>query len=239
MSIHRGALLSIYRKNVEERVNMTISLSTSAFQPTEMYFLLRDSVVPRPIAWVSTISDDGVSNIAPYSFFNVVCPWPAILGFSCGPRGENHNTRQWAPKDTYVNIMANKAFVVNIVPESMTDAMVETAADLPPGQSEFPFAGLTEAPSTTIKPPRVLGAPVAYECTLYDVLDAGSNKWIMGTVQHVHIDESVYVGRKGNENHRVDVLAQEATRPVGRLGRANYVRLREIETKLRRDGPNQ
>lgn len=218
---------------------MTISLPVSAFQPTEMYFLLRDSVVPRPIAWVSTVSDEGSTNIAPFSFFNVVCPWPPILGFSCGPRGDNHSDGTVVPKDTYANIKANGEFVVSIVPEALMDQMVQTAADLPPGESEFRFAGLAEGPSTVVRPPRVVGAPVAYECRLYDIVDAGMNKWIMGSVVHSHIDEGVYVGRKGEEDHRVDLLEKVGTRPVGRLGRANYVRLREIETRLRRDGPNR
>ena len=217
---------------------MTISLSAADFQPTEMYFLLRDSVVPRPIAWVSTVSADGASNIAPFSFFNVVCPSPPVLGFSCGPRGDNH-AGDWIPKDTYANIVATREFVVNIVPEALMDEMVKTAADLAPGDSEFHYAGLREAPSSLVKPPRVAGAPVAYECRLHDILDMGANKWIMGTVQHVHIDESVYVGRKGAQDHRIDLLQSVQTRPVGRLGRANYVRLREVEARLRRDGPNE
>lgn len=217
---------------------MTISLSATDFQPTEMYFLLRDSIIPRPIAWVSTISNEGVSNIAPFSFFNVVSPYPAVLGFSCGPRDDDHATGLWTPKDTYVNILANGEFVVNIVPEKLMDQMVKTAANLAPGDSEFHYAGLPETPSSTIKPPRVADAPVSYECKLFSIVDAGANKWIMGSVQHVHIDEAVYVGRKGEQNHRVDLLQSIDTRPVGRLGRANYVRLREIETRLRRDGPN-
>ena len=217
---------------------MSISLYASDFQPTEMYFLLRDSIVPRPIAWVSTISSEGVSNIAPFSFFNVVSPYPPVLGFSCGPRGDNHNSGQWIPKDTYVNILANREFVVNIVPEMLMDEMVKTAADLAPGDSEFHHARLAEAPSDAVKPPRVAAAPIAYECTLYDIVDAGSNKWIMGSVQRIHIAESVYVGRKGAQNHRIDLLAQSGTRPVGRLGRANYVRLTDVEARLRPDGPN-
>jgi flavin reductase (DIM6/NTAB) family NADH-FMN oxidoreductase RutF len=216
---------------------MTIALSAADFQPTEMYFLLRDSIVPRPIAWVSTISSEGESNIAPFSFFNVVSPYPPVLGFSCGPRGDNH-AGQWIPKDTYVNIRANGEFVINIVPESLMDQMVQTATDLAPGESEFQYANLLEAASDTIKPPRVARAPVAYECKLFDIVDAGANKWIMGSVQRVHIDESVYVGRKGEQNHRVDLLQQVETRPVGRLGRANYVRLSDVETRMRRDGPN-
>jgi flavin reductase (DIM6/NTAB) family NADH-FMN oxidoreductase RutF len=217
---------------------MTISLAASAFKPTEMYFLLRDTVVPRPIAWVSTVDAAGVPNLAPFSFFNVVCPEPPVLGFSCGPRGDNHGEKGWVPKDTYANIMANGEFVVSIVPESLMDEMVQTSASLPPGESEFLFAGLAEAPSTIVKPPRVAGAPVAYECSLYEILDVGKNKWIMGSVVQVQIDESVYIGRRGEQDHRVDLLERIETRPVGRLGRANYIRLRDIETHLRRDGHN-
>ena len=216
---------------------MTISLATADFQPTEMYFLLRDSVVPRPIAWVSTVSAEGVPNIAPFSFFNVVSPSPPVLGFSCGPRGDNH-AGDWIPKDTYANIVATGEFVVNIVPEHLMDEMVKTAADLAPGDSEFRYAGLAEAPSRVVKAPRVAQAPVAYECRVLDILDMGANKWIMGSVEHVHIDEAVYVGRKGEQNHRIDLLEQVPMRPVGRLGRANYVRVREVDTRLRRDGPN-
>lgn len=216
---------------------MTISLSAADFQPTEMYFLLRDSVVPRPIAWISTISADGLTNLAPFSFFNVVSPSPPMLGFSCGPRGDDHGGA-WIPKDTYVNIVATREFVVNIVPEYLMDEMVKTAADLAPGDSEFRYAGLAEAASSSVAPPRVARAPIAYECRLHDILDVGANRWITGSVQHVHIDESVYVGRRGGQDHRIELLERIETRPVGRLGRANYVKTREIDTRLRRDGPN-
>jgi flavin reductase (DIM6/NTAB) family NADH-FMN oxidoreductase RutF len=220
-------------------MSKTISLPVSDFKPTEIYFLLRDSVMPRPIAWVSTVDAQGVSNLAPFSFFNVCCPSPPVLGFSCGPRGDNHNQGSATPKDTLANIRATREFVVNIVPERLLHEMVESAADYAPGASEFAGAGLTEVASTVVKAPRVAGAPVAYECKLHDILELGKNVWIMGDVVHVHIDESVYLGTKGDERHRIDVLADVVTRPVGRLGRANYVRLREIETHLRKDGPNR
>jgi flavin reductase (DIM6/NTAB) family NADH-FMN oxidoreductase RutF len=84
----------------------------------------------------------------------------------------------------------------------------------------------------------VARAPVAYECKLHDILEAGANRWITGSVQVVHIDEAVYVGRRGEQDHRIDLLERVEMRPVGRLGRANYVRVREVETRLRRDGPN-
>ena len=95
----------------------TVSLSTSDFNPTEMYFLLRDSIVPRPIAWVSTINAAGQSNVAPFSFFNVVCPSPPVLGFSCGPRRDDHNAGEGEAKDTLMNIRANGEVVVNLSPE--------------------------------------------------------------------------------------------------------------------------
>lgn len=118
------------------------------------------------------------------------------------------------------------------------DAMVRSADDLPPGVSEFGHTGLIEAPSTVVKAPRIAGTPVAYECRLHDILELGINHWIMGTVVHVHIDEAVYTGERDGKRHRVDLLKEAATRPLGRLGRAFYVRLRDFETRLRKDGPN-
>jgi flavin reductase (DIM6/NTAB) family NADH-FMN oxidoreductase RutF len=217
----------------------TISLTLDDLKPTEMYFLLRDSVMPRPIAWVSSIDAQGRTNLAPFSFFNVCCPYPPVLGFSCGPRGDNHNAGELQPKkDTMANIRATREFTVSLVPERLLDQMVESAADHPPGASEFAAAGLTEVPAAIVKPPFVLGAPVAYECKLREILELGLNAWIMGDVVHVHIDESVYVGVKGAHRHRVDLLQDIDMRPLGRLGRANYVRLREIEARRRKDGPN-
>lgn len=83
----------------------------------------------------------------------------------------------------------------------------------------------------------VARAPIAYECRVYDILDMGADKWIMGSVQHVHIDAAVYVGYKGERTTAL-MLEQVPTRPVGRPGRANHVRVREVDTRLRCDGPN-
>ena len=215
----------------------TVSLPASDFRAGEMYVLLRDSILPRPVAWVSTISADGATNIAPFSFFNVCSPAPPVLGFSCGPRGDNHDDAHRVEKDTERNIRSVGEFVVNLSPESLLDAVVRTSDTLPYGDSEFAHAGLTAAPSTTVRPPRVAGTPVAYECRLLQIVELGANHWIMGTVQHVHIDSSVYIGTQGAQRHRVDLLRQLDTRPIGRLGRAHYVRLREIETRQRSDRP--
>ena len=212
----------------------TVSLQASEFGPSEMYVFLRDTVMPRPIAWVSTMDEQGVTNLAPFSFFNVVCPYPPVLGFSCGPRGDNHNAASRNPKDTLMNIRANREFVVNVVPSRLTEPMVKTSDPLPHGQSEFAHAGLIEVASTAVRPPRVKGVPVAFECKLYDMLDVGVNVWIMGTIVHIHVDPEAYVGSRGELKHRVDVLKREDARPVGRLDRANYVQIRDIELHLRK-----
>lgn len=214
----------------------TISLSTDDFTPDEFYFLLRDSIIPRPIAWVSSIDVKGNSNLAPYSFFNVCAPHPPILGFSCGPRNEDRSSNDFELKDTLANIKATKEFVVNIVPENLAEPMVRTSDPLPPAASEFAHAGLTPAASTRVASPRVAGSPVAFECVLHDAINLGHSTWVMGRVIHVHIDERVYVGKKRNTNHRVDLLEHTELRPYARLGGAFYARLREIETLVRKDG---
>lgn len=213
-----------------------VSLSPDQFTPDEFYFLLRDSIIPRPIAWVSSIDANGVSNLAPYSFFNVCAPHPPILGFSCGPRNENRSREDFELKDTLANIKATKEFVINIVPENLAEPMVRTSDPLPPSSSEFAHAGLTAAVSAKVKSPRVVGSPVAYECVLHDAIALGQSTWVMGRVIHVHIDELVYIGKKREHNHRVDTLKHTELRPYARLGGAFYARLREIETMVRKDG---
>jgi flavin reductase (DIM6/NTAB) family NADH-FMN oxidoreductase RutF len=210
---------------------MSISLAASAFSADQMYFLMRDSVMPRPVAWVSSIDNQGRTNLAPFSFFNVVSPHPPVMGFSCGPRGEDRSGAKIELKDTLANIRATREFVINISPEKWLEEMVRSSDPLAAGESEFAHIGLAPAPSTTVKPPRVAGTPVAYECTLYDVIEVGQNAWVMGLVQHVHIDEAVYRGEM-----RVDLLKQPETRPIGRLGRAFYARIRDEEIVQRRDG---
>jgi len=215
---------------------VTHSIAAGELHADDMYLLLRDAVMPRPIAWVSTIDAEGRTNLAPYSFFNVVSPNPPVLGFSVGPRDERRGSDAFELKDTLLNIQANGEFVVNIAPERFMDQMVRSSVPLPHGQSEFAHAQLVEVPSTLVRPPRVGGAPVAFECTTYDIVYIGKSAWVMGQVRMIHVDPVVYLGTKGDHLHRIDVLRELEMRPIGRLGRANYVRLREIETHLRKDG---
>jgi flavin reductase (DIM6/NTAB) family NADH-FMN oxidoreductase RutF len=216
----------------------TVSLDVADFSATEMYVFLRDAVVPRPIAWVSTMNAQGQTNLAPFSFFNVVSPYPPTLGFSCGPRGDNHNAGSPAPKDTLLNIRALGEFVVNISPAALLDGMVKTSDPLAHGDSEFAHAGLTEVASTLVRPPRVAGVPVAFECRTFDIIEVGVNTWIMGTVVHMHVDRRAYIGSTPELKHRINVLGDTAGRPVGRLDRANYTRVSDVEFHRRKEGPN-
>lgn len=213
-----------------------ITLLASDLNPEEMYLMLRDSVMPRPIGWVSTVDAQGRPNLAPYSFFNVCSPEPPVVGFAVGPRSGPGGVK--GIKDTLANVRETREMVVNIVPDPLDMPMVETSANLAPGESEFEFAGLEPVASVDVKPPRVKGAPVAYECRLYTILEIGTHYWVMGEVVRVHLDERVYLGRVKAHNHRIDLTRLPETRPLGRLGRAQYVRLSEIDVLMRRDGPN-
>lgn len=166
------------------------------------YFLITSLVVPRPIAWVSTISAAGVTNVAPHSYFNVISSNPWILHFTS--TGE---------KDTLRNVRATKEFVVNVVTRELVEEMNFTSADFPPGESEFEWAGLEPAPSAHVAPPRVARARVAFECALDEIVSKGNGHMVFGRVVVAHVDEELIV------EGRVD---PHLLRPVGRLGGALY-----------------
>jgi flavin reductase (DIM6/NTAB) family NADH-FMN oxidoreductase RutF len=170
--------------------------------PREVAFLLTAVVVPRPIAWVSSLAADGGRNLAPHSYFNVISSAPPIVHFTS--TGE---------KDTLRNVRATGEFVVNVVSRPLLEAMNRTAADLPPGEDEFSWSGLEAAPSTRVAPPRVARSPVALECRLRAVLAMGNGNMVFGDVVHVHVDDAVW------HDGRVDPGILE---PVGRLGGAGY-----------------
>lgn len=216
-----------------------LSIPLAGLSVDEVYLLLRDSVIPRPIAWVSTVDSSARSNLAPFSFFAVCSSDPPVIGFSVVGQPQDANTGQWPVKDTLSNIRSRREFVVNIAPESLHQQMVETSASRPPGDSEFAATKLVEVASAAVVPPRVEGVPVALECVLHGVMEIGRDSWVMGRVIHAHVDERVYLGERAGERHRIDLLRDPALRPVGRLGRALYARLDHVQTVMRPDGPNQ
>ncbi len=176
-----------------------------------LYRTLAGAVVPRPIAWVSTRSPDGVDNLAPYSFFNVVSIAPPVVMFA-PVDGED------GLKDTPTNVRETEEFVVNVVTEPLAEAMNQTSATLPHGESEFDHAGLDRAESTTVDAPRVAETPVAFECSLYEMVDIGASTMVLGEVEWVHVDDSVTTDGK------IDV---EKIDSVGRLSGSIYTKTRE------------
>src|SRR4051812_36013238 len=128
------------------------------------YALLASLVTPRPIAWVTTLSPDGRVNAAPFSFFNVLGADPPIVGFCPGDREDG------TPKDTARNVRLTHEFVVNLVDESVAEAMNKTAASIPYGESELALAGLTTLSSSVVRPPRIAESPASLECQEWGTL---------------------------------------------------------------------
>src|SRR5450432_1723213 len=150
------------------------------------YAILASLITPRPIAWVTTISPDGMVNAAPFSFFNVLGTNPPIVGFCPGDREDG------TPKDTARNVRLTHEFVVNLVDEPLAEAMNKTAASLPYGTSELDAAGLTAAASSVVRPPRIAEAPASLECSEWGTLQIGGNRLIIGLVKRVHVRDELF-----------------------------------------------
>ncbi|MDZ7961976.1 MAG: flavin reductase family protein [Aulosira sp. DedQUE10] len=142
-------------------------IDPSQIDPRNSYQLLIGSIVPRPIAWVSTIASDGTFNVAPFSFFMGVAANPPTLAISCG-------SRRGTKKDTLVNVEQSGELVVNIVAEELGDQMNLTSGEFPPDVDEFKVAGLTPALSKRVRAPRVAESPINIECLLKQVIYIGN-----------------------------------------------------------------
>ncbi|HVZ66614.1 MAG TPA: flavin reductase family protein [Lacunisphaera sp.] len=181
--------------------------------PRESYPWLINAVNPRPIAWVSTISADGRTNLAPFSFFQGVCASPPTLLFT------GANDRTGRKKDTVLNVEQVPEFVVNIVPYALRDVMNQTSASLPHGESEFEKFGIAAAGSTLVKPPRVADAPVAFECKLDRIVRVGegplAGNVVFGTILLAHVSDAVITGG-AIDPRKLDT--------IGRMGGDYYTR---------------
>ncbi|MBV8482898.1 MAG: flavin reductase family protein [Verrucomicrobia bacterium] len=162
-----------------------MELDLEGEQAHRSYSLLVSLVVPRPIAWVTSLSSDEKLNAAPFSFFNVLGANPPIIGFCPGDRDNGQ------PKDTARNIRATHEFVVNLVDEALAEAMSETSAALPYGENELEAVGLTTAASSVVKPPRIAEAPASLECTEWGTLQIGENRLIIGLIKRIHVREEL------------------------------------------------
>jgi flavin reductase (DIM6/NTAB) family NADH-FMN oxidoreductase RutF len=170
-----------------------------------LYRTLTGLVVPRPIGWVSTQSEDGTDNLAPYSFFNVASVDPPILLFSPGDRQDGLT-------DTAENALATGEFVVNLVTHEFAEAMNQTSAELPATESEFDHAGVKRAASDRVDPPRVEGTAAAFECELHDVIDIGSNSLVLGEIVLVHVRDDVTTVEGKVDTSELDIVARLAGR---------------------------
>lgn len=152
-----------------------------AIPVADAYKLVVSTVVPRPVAWVVTQDAAGVTNVAPYSFFNAFSDNPVVVAIGCGPRPDG------AGKDTLANIHALGQFVVCMVPETALAAMNVTAIDFPPEIDEMVEAGLTAVASSFVKPPRLAESPVAFECETFQLIPVGHHTIVLGRVRAAHI----------------------------------------------------
>lgn len=183
------------------------------------YHLLTSIVAPRPIAWVSTISADGTSNLAPYSFFNAVAGFPPTIMFSVSSR-----RREPCEKDTLRNIRDVDEFVCHVVDETMALSMVKTAVEYPPGVSEFEVLHLDAIASINVRPLRLLNAPVAMECKVSQIIpvEGTTNTMVLGKVLRFHVQDDLYRSTLG-------LVDTAAMRPIMRLGGpVEYTKIGEL-----------
>jgi len=150
------------------------------------YPILASLVTPRPIALVTTVSADGKVNAAPFSFFNLLGANPPICAFAPGDRDNG------TPKDTALNVRAMHEFVVNLVDEKIAGAMNQCAASLPFGENELVRAGLTAAPSSVVKPPRIVESPASLECVEWGTLQIGRNRVVIGLIKRLHLRDELF-----------------------------------------------
>ncbi len=188
---------------------MRVDFDPQAMDRASFYKLLTSVVVPRPIAWVSTIEPSSfTANLAPHSFFTVACVSPPVVQFTSVGR-----------KDSLRNIEETGEFVVNFAPEHLFEQINATGTDFPRGVSEFDEVGIAREPSVRVKPPRVAASPVALECELHSTVRLGDSTVVFGRVVHAAVSEAVLT----------DGLPEvRALRPLARLGKDEWGTLGEV-----------
>ncbi|HEY6446485.1 MAG TPA: flavin reductase family protein [Acidobacteriaceae bacterium] len=202
---------------IEEKTPDMLRIDPASQAPENLYKLMIGVIVPRPIAFVSSLDEHGVRNLAPFSYFTGCSTNPPVVCFVAavrpGPRPQ---------KDTLHNVVATQEFVVNIVSEEFADRMNATSAEVPPDVDEFALAGLTPLPSELVRPPRVAESHVHMECRLRQVIAIsdrpGGGNLILGDVVRFHIDPAIV------DNFKVD---PDKLGAIGRMGGPTYVRTRD------------
>lgn len=194
-----------------------MQLDFSHLDAAESYRWLSSTVTPRPIAWVSTVLAEGVANLAPFSFFQVICDDPATLMVNVGLHAGDRL------KDTVRNVQETGELVIHLVSRAAAEAMNATAATLPHDQSEFELAGIATTPSTRVRPPRIADAAVAFECELAEIkpypADHPRQFLIFAKVLLGHIDNAVLADERHVDPAKLDL--------VGRLSGSLYTTTRD------------
>ena len=187
----------------------------------EIYGILLNSVAPRPIAWVSSLSASGQPNLAPFSFFNCVSVDPPMLAFSPGlrQRKDTDPNPHGEPKDTLRNIRETREFVVSVVTYDLRELMNATSGEYDATINEFELAKLTAVPSQAVRPPRVGESPVSFECKLHQIIDFSprptGSSLVIGEVVAVHVDDGLL------KDGRIDANSLDL---IGRMGGIQYTR---------------
>lgn len=193
--------------------------------PRDAYGWLVSLIVPRPIAWVSSQSETGTTNLAPFSFFNGVTARPPTLMFVPVTKFDG------TPKDTLRNVEATGEFVVNLVSSALSEVMTATSAALPYDESEFDRFDIEAAPSERVKPPRVAAAPISFECQLETITRLGDAPGIanvvFGRILCAHISDTVLDGEGRIDPAKLDL--------IGRMGGDDYCRTNDQFTFERAD----
>ena len=189
-------------------MNAMRTLLPADHETRELYFLLNSLVVPRPIAWVSTVSASGTRNLAPHSYFTIAASDPPSLAFT-----------SIGDKDTVTNVRATGEFVVHVADHALVEQMNLTSANAPSDVSEFDLAGVTAVDATLVAPAIVEQAPVAIECRLTQVVEVGNGRVIIGECLAFHVAERLWT-----EQGRVDPARLDA---VARMGGSTYATTRD------------
>jgi flavin reductase (DIM6/NTAB) family NADH-FMN oxidoreductase RutF len=195
-----------------------MEFNPDTLEASAIYKLLTGSIIPRPIGWISTIDENGINNLAPFSYFNMIGDDPPHVMFST--RRDNNTN-----KDTLNNVLTTKQFVVNMVTEDLVEQMNATAQVVPAEVDEFELVGLTPIASTKIKPNRVRESPIQFECEMvhhYFLEDhkQGGACIVIGRIVMMHINESVLL-----DNYKINM---ETYKPVARLAGSNYSKIGEV-----------
>jgi flavin reductase (DIM6/NTAB) family NADH-FMN oxidoreductase RutF len=195
-----------------------MQIDPASLSSRDAYRLMISCIIPRPIAFVTTLSRDGVTNLAPFSFFNGVSSDPPVVSIAVATK------RDGSKKDTWRNIEETGEFVVNVVVAGLMDAVIIGARELPHNVSELELSGLQSAPSALVKPPRLAESPINLECRLLRIVEVEETGLILGRVVMVHAKDEIL------EGGRVDPRRLAF---VGRMGDDLYCRVNDLFERKR------